>query len=528
MIVSALVLVAQLLHSRPIPENTPLQIRLTTTVGSYAGRVGDRMTADLIAPVELDRDTVLPAGAKLEGVLKSVQRVGFGVVHETAALGLSFNRITFTDPAGKLVQLPLSAAVHSVDMAREAVAADGSIRGQRKTATLAYRVGGYIRTAIGWEMPGPLALWAVKMLLVQVPEPELYYPAGVEMSLQLTRPLLVPASVEAAATPDLLPDLLNVAAEGSAVVTVASNAPNDFDEPPTSTDSESEHLQAVLEQLPERTVEPVHQRPSDLVNFMFIGTHGRISRAFEAAGWEGAHRKSMASHVRQIRAVADGNGYRQAPMSKLLLNGAPPDITWQKGFNDPSKRHHIRIWKQPGEIDGQEIWVGAATRDIDFAFMRRGHTLTHKIDSYIDTEREKILTDLVYTQCVQTLDSFDRTQVPGYTHNATGDLMLTDSRIAVLKLNECVTPRRSSADEGSPVPPRHGNGWQRFARREVLSFRNDMMRDNIYWRAYEIGRMGITMLVQHEQAARAPRNGVLAAKRSKPAFRHHTFVDLLK
>ena len=58
-----------------------------------------------------------------------------------------------------------------------------------------------------------------------------------------------------------------------------------------------------------------------------------------------------------IRAVAELRGDVAAPMSPLLLNGAAPDMSWQKGLNDVSKRHHIRMWREAGTWRGQ--------RDVD-------------------------------------------------------------------------------------------------------------------------------------------------------------------
>jgi hypothetical protein len=58
-------------------------------------------------------------------------------------------------------------------------------------------------------------------------------------------------------------------------------------------------------------------------------------------------------------------------MSPLLLNGAEADMSWEKGLNDVAKRHHARLWKA-GTWRDQEWWIGAATRDIDFAYLRPG------------------------------------------------------------------------------------------------------------------------------------------------------------
>src|ERR1700676_489816 len=85
------------LSNRVAPAGTPLHIRLTATVGSYASKAESPVSAVLIAPVVLDGETVLQAGTILAGRVKSVTRVGLGLRHETAGLDLEFNHLTSPD-----------------------------------------------------------------------------------------------------------------------------------------------------------------------------------------------------------------------------------------------------------------------------------------------------------------------------------------------------------------------------------------------------------------------------------------------
>ncbi len=128
-------------------------------------------------------------------------------------------------------------------------------------------------------------------------------------------------------------------------------------------------------------------------------------------------------------------------------------MSWQKDLNDMSKRHHIRIWKQPQMWDGQEVWAAAATRDIDFAYMHHGRAMTHRIDENIDRERDKIAYDLAFTSYVDVLDWEERSTLPSVTRNGTGDLMNTDKRIAVLRLRDS---RNAAAFD------RYRGDWTRF------------------------------------------------------------------
>jgi hypothetical protein len=462
---------ASLLNIRQVPIDTRLHVRLTTAVGSYASRTGTPVHAVLIAPVVVEGETVLPAGTTLSGRVKSVRRVGLGIVHETAGIGLSFDRLKA--PGGE--EIPVSSRVEQVDNARERVTRDGRILGQRATASLSYRTGGYIRIFLQWQVHARLMTWAIKTLLVQVPESEIYYPAGVELTLSLTDKMLLNAPLQ----PEQMTHGL--------------------------TKDEREDLAPLVSSMPYRTIDPASNRPADLVNLLFAGSRDQLDKAFVAAGWEEAHPASFRSRVRGMRAVADGRGYRAAPMSSLLLNQSEPNMSWQKGLNDFSKRHHIRVWSQPGAWQGQELWTGAATRDIGYAFLRQGLRLTHRIDANIDDERAKIADDLAFTSCVDLVDFIDRPGIPRSTENARGDLMITDTRLAVIRLNDCPNARMSTQSFDREVVPSRGGRWQRFVRREVLSMRNDLLRGNPLWRTYEGTRWVVGAMVQQRRRVLAGR-----------------------
>ena len=379
-------------------------------------------------------------------------------MHEAAAMSLDFTEIVLPDDE----TLPLSARVIAVDNGRERVEKNGEIGGMRMTSSVAYRFSGYIRMALMMDVHAELAVWAIKTLVVQVPEPEIYFTPGVELSLKLTEPL--PAR--------------------------AQHEPEDG--PRRLAESERDSLDQILAAMPNRTTAPSNGRPSDLVNLMFVGSKEQISAAFLAAGWTQASPSNMHSRFQGIRAFVEGRGNASFPMSALLLNDEEADMSWQKGFDDMSKRHHIRIWKQPQTWDGQEVWAGAATRDIDFAYMHHGAAMTHRIDGNIDQERDKIAYDLAYTSYVDVLDWAERSRVPGVTRNGTGDLMNTDKRLAVLRLRDCETPRLSTDTQEMDSLPMHGRMGQRFVRREILSMRNDIVRNNVYWRGYEGVRWIVT------------------------------------
>ena len=463
---SLAVLAVSLMGLHQTPAGTQLHIRLTTPVGSYASQPGDPVNGVLIAPVlASDGEVLLPEGSSVLGRVQSVKRVGLGLKHETATLELAFDQVIQPDGATSL----LASRVYEVDNSRERVTADGRILGVRSTASIGYRVSGYIRTLLAWELHAHVALLVAKLALVHVPEPEIYYPPGAEVTLALTEPLL------------------------------SRSLPYRGEQ---LTSTEEAQLRRLVAEMPYRTLSRAG-RPSDLINVIFVGTREQIAEAFRAAGWTQPSPPTLRARFAGARAVVENLGYAAAPISHQTLDDRPPDMAWQKNLNDIAKRHHVRIWKQPQTWNGEEIWLGAATRDVDYAYLRPTSAgVTHRIEQDIDHEREKIVYDLQFTSCTSLVDWWDRPGAPLSAHNATGDLMTTDGRLAVIRLNDCGSPRLAVAS--SEPLPEHGRFFQRLVRREILSFRSDYYRTNLYWRSYEGTRWLVTAIRRHRRGNADP------------------------
>jgi hypothetical protein len=452
-------ILTMLMPWREVPAGAHLEIRLTTAVGTYASKVGTPVSAVLTTPLIADHEVLLPVGTSVTGEVKSVRRVGLGIVHETAAIEIEFNKATLPDQT----TYPISARVIEVDNARERVDHAGRILAERATSSVSNRAVGYVKLAVGLNIHAQLGMWAVKTLVSDVAEAEICYPAGVDFTLALTAPLTVAARDE------------------------------ELGDVPRTTDSlttdELAALDEVVTGIPGRT-ENRSNHPSDLINVMFIGTRVQLEAAFLAAGWTQTPPSTLRSHLRNIRAVMESQGNSTAPMSALLLAGEAPDMMWQKGLNDVGKRHHIRIWKRKETWNGEEVWVGAATHDINYAFLRPGMPVTHRIAEAIDRERDKVVHDLEFSSTVDLADWMDRTEFRHEMHNATGDAMSTDGRLAVVHLRTRPAAQFIVSFPDAPLPM-HGRMLQRLARREILSLRNELLRDNSYWRSYEAIRFAV-------------------------------------
>jgi hypothetical protein len=171
-----------------------------------------------------------------------------------------------------------------------------------------------------------------------------------------------------------------------------------------------------------------------VTNLMFLGNEQQLIAAFGEAGWIGADTLNVRSALKAAHTTLRQTGYSDAPVSTLLLEGRPPDLVLQKSLNTFAKRHHIRLWKMSERYKGQEVWVGAATHDIATMSSRAATKWTHRIDPHIDRERDWVMTDLLFIGTAIGYVDVDRPRAPKRTTNATGDNILTDSKMSVIQL----------------------------------------------------------------------------------------------
>lgn len=429
-----------------IPAGTILEVRLESAVTSYTAKPGDRITAVLIAPVEKDGRILLPAGMGVFGSVVSAKRVGVGLIRERARLELRFDSLELPEHS----QLTISSQVSEVENAREKVHA-GTIIGIRATNSYAHRLTGVATSVASIDPLLTLFAFAGSSSILRFGDAEITYPAGTELLLKLSEPV----RLEAISTDPMAP--------------VAAN------------DLERQSLAVYVNGLPVRTQTKNRGVPSDITNLVFLGTAVQILEAFQSAGWQQAAVPDSATKYRTVQAVAANRGYAQAPVSTLLLEGKAPVFVFEKTLNTFNKRHHLRIWQIAEDWNGRTSWTGAATHDIDVVISRKRPV--HKIDPQIDNERSKIVNDLLLTGCVYGLELLDRPRVPRVSHNATGDRLVTDGQVAVLRLRDCplsypqgLTQQRQAAHAGSFLV--------RGVRQFDLSMRNALLRENIGWQAY--------------------------------------------
>lgn len=438
-----------------LPAGTELQLRLRQPVSSFGTSTGAPILAEVIAPVTANGVVVIPLGSRVPGYVAEVRRVGLGLVRESASIHLVFDYLELPNSQS----LPLSGAVREIDNARETVDAEGVIHGIRATASFSSILSSVAISAASLD-PMLLAFGLSSSLSTfRIPESELYFPAGTELRFRLSRPLT-----------------LNT----------------EFPTPPVVTSTTQQPLQDFVRSLPFRTVTQATDVPSDLTNLIFLGSRDAVERSFDAAGWSQTDARNARSYYGTMRSIVENQGYREAPMSVLLLNGAAPEFTYAKTLNTFFKRHHLRIFSQSEPAYGMPVWTSYSTHDSGIGFATGQKTFIHIIDENIDEERDKVVNDLLLTGCVDAVSWVERPWVPRDAFNSTGDALKTDGRAAVLKLNDCPNPRRADAPENpSDVSRERPDVTRRFARNTLLTLRNDLLRGNMIYQGFEAARMGV-------------------------------------
>jgi hypothetical protein len=404
---------------------------------------------------------LLPPGTIVHGWIVRSQGVGLGIKRERATMRLAFREYQLPD--GR--RFPMRGTLRTIDNARERVDPEGEVKGilaangphsllhglwHRPRLDLFPRsfigltgTGGKIFTKYSMGPIGAAGLFAARLAIVRLPEPEIRLPEGTELKVVVTQ--------------------------------LESDAPS-FD--PVQPGILNSELQLELALQPVVVTKPGGTPAADIINTAFLGSREDLTRAFELAGWREAEHLSARSLSRAYKAYTAQRGYDSAPVSKLLYGEAEPDIVFQKSLNTISKRHHIRLWRY--DMGGREIWLGAATHDVGVTFDGAAMSFTHQIHPKIDAERSKVVNDLAFTGCVDPVAYVDRPQAARKTER--GSDILTDGRLAVLAFTDGCKSESGAFPLSLPAPPK--SHAARVVRRMMLEGRQYVLRGNAYYWGY--------------------------------------------
>ena len=386
------------LYSVTVPAGTIVNLRLTTEVSSDKPS-GQPANTVVIAPVLLNNTVAIAPGTQFEGVTADAhadQPAADGKAEQPATLRLQFTKIKGKSGQSKNV----SCAVAGIDNARESIDQSGLITGILASRSFGSLADSGINKLLEKNSGLGQLLSDVKKAAVKETDPSIDYKPGVELTVKLTQPL------------DWTPS-------------------GDWKMPGPV--QPADQLQAYVAQQPFRTPALSPPNPSDLTNLMFIGSKEQVEQHFKDAGWFASDPLGQESKFRTAQAIIENRGYDEAPMSVLTLAGKPADMTFEKQNNTFAARHHIRIWQLPQPFNNRTVFVAAATHDTKIYFSKTSRSITHGIDPNIDREREKVVNDMLFAGHVQAVSLVDRTNIPKNISNASGDVLQTDDKIAVVE-----------------------------------------------------------------------------------------------
>ncbi len=188
----------------------------------------------------------------------------------------------------------------------------------------------------------------------------------------------------------------------------------------------------------------------DNTNFVVVGAEQKVIQTFKAAGWVAVDRDKKDAVAHTILSTLTKQAYVELPMSELTLFGRVQD--YGLAHADPisvvAQRHHLRLWKAPFQVEGQELWIGAATHDIGFDKDNRNNGVTHKIDPNVDDERDYVSRSLNDTGLVAKESYLMPSEPSKEAKTATGASFHSDGRMLVIHL----IPDDAAVPLSSPLP----------------------------------------------------------------------------
>jgi len=439
-------------HCNSISAGESFWVRLIDPVASYSSKPGSPIRAVLTQSPTCDSVPVFPLGIEVDGRVLSVSKVGLGFVHDVARLEIRFDQLVTEQGS-----LTIVAKVVEVDNARENVRR-GFIQGVRSTNTPQGRITSDLIHLPRINPYGDLAL-IVYRAVSPLPEPEIYFPPGTDLRLQLSAPLEVSEQPELTRPSFQLDEI------------------------------ERGEIESVLQHVPERTTTTSGQA-ADLVNVLLIGSQNQVEKAFAAAGWLPSDRNSYHAFFKEFGAFLNFSNYSTMPVSRQLLNGRAPDSSWQKSLNSYSKREHLRVWSQPAFVFGQQVYLGAYTRETGAALSIRYHKFIHHIDSDLDQGVNMLVRDLTFSGCIDSVNLLPRPDLPRVLLNSTGDTMRTNGDLTVVHLRDC---DKLPFDDGlaNAIPMHPHSKIVRYFRNRVLLYKSDLIRGNSIYSAFDVLRMAV-------------------------------------
>lgn len=195
---------------------------------------------------------------------------------------------------------------------------------------------------------------------------------------------------------------------------------------------------------------------SDPLNIGIIGTRLELITAMNAAGWHVADPHRLRHLLRHGFSSLFDWSYPNAPVSSLYLFGRKQDIAFEIPLSGGSgNRHHVRFWATTYERDKKLsfrnihwhhrkshvfgdslLWVGAASLDVGFGFIRHNMQITHMIHPDTNQERELIVSGLKKQKLIAKTDSIKLDKPYRLINRVWKGSLHTDGKMTVVALTK--------------------------------------------------------------------------------------------
>ncbi|MDY5129045.1 LssY C-terminal domain-containing protein [Actinotignum urinale] len=178
----------------------------------------------------------------------------------------------------------------------------------------------------------------------------------------------------------------------------------------------------------------------DPVNIAWEGDAEDIHAVMHKAGWSLADPVSLSSSWKIVVSSLFRRSYPNAPVSDLYLFGRKQDFAYQiEVGGNANRRHHIRFWRCPEDwrLPGgaRVTWLAAATFDRSVGLSIFTGQVTHKVDPYVDAERDFAIGTVRYgypeSQVFLLKHYFDAY----HSRNGGGDEFHTDGDLPILDVS---------------------------------------------------------------------------------------------
>ena len=390
----ALVLLPLLLTDVVVPAGTHIPIRFVQRVTSGRDTVGTPVLVQTIGAVVRDSCVIVPPYLRAKGHV--VVSKGGGRFGRHGRLGLRFDSLEVRPGRWAAV----SAVLDTLEYAPRGGLADSGLVSSGKTSIVGVGkklVPAGVAAAVDLDAV-PAAVLGGFSLVRRGPPVRIM--AGEIGGIRLTEPLLLPSE-----------DRCEVLA-----------ARRDLTEMPA------------LPKFVPRSENRAGTVLGDPFNVLLLGTAAEIDSAFRAAGWLPAQKRSVLSVTREVTAAIASRPAITAPVSTQYFEGRPQDLAYELAGPNVRIRHHIRIWL----LDSLSlVWVGAANKDVGVIFKPWEPQATHRIESHIDWERDRVVHDLEASGCGDLLDYMRLPGAVTEARNVSGQKVVSDGRTAVVRVRRC-------------------------------------------------------------------------------------------